>query len=77
MSNPNRSIIVGIVIEQLFNLGVHLVIVEEDLVGAHGLHQLDPLGKAHREVVGHVEAFHAHGELLLFFTLLQLVMGDF
>ena len=64
-------------LEQLFHVGVHFVLVEEDLVGAHRVHQLDPLGKPHCEVVGDVESFHTNRKLLLLLSLLQLIVGDF
>ena len=68
--------IVVVVLEQLVHLGVHLVLVDEDLVHTHGGDQLDPLGKSDREVVWDVEALHTDGELPLLLPLLQLVVGD-
>ena len=36
---------------------MYLILVEEDHVGAHGVHQLNPLGESHCEVFRDVKAF--------------------
>ena len=44
--------------------GVYLILVEEDHVGAHGVHQLNPLGESHCEIFRDVEAFHTDVKML-------------
>ena len=44
--------------------GLHLILVEEDHVGAHGVHQLNPLGESHCEVFRDVKAFYTDVKML-------------